>query len=330
MLCPNCNAEVREGAAFCGSCGATIEAAAGATEPMSPPPAAPAPSAGPSPEEIEYQRQMAEYERQKAAYDQAQLAATQAAYQQPEFGAQYAQPAEPPKRRKTGCVIAIVGGLVLLLLACSAVGYFGYRAYKKAADAAIIAPEPEETGDQGDESTGGSALDSYPTAEEAVRAHLSGAGIGDWISQLADEGDGWATYWAGPPNSEFVDEMYVEQNADGSWSVIEVYSIGDAGFGEGGPADEAMVAVWDYLAAVYEDRGMDAQSYTVDPFRSDSASAQESAGGLDYYDVYGYTEEADGTFWVQTTQSWYGEEQGWEYWVVPTEAGYYIADVRPL
>ncbi|MDO8847430.1 MAG: zinc ribbon domain-containing protein [Coriobacteriia bacterium] len=347
MLCPNCQAEVRDGAAFCGSCGATIEqapASAAVTESL-PQPTAPMP--GPDPAaQAAYQAQVAEYERQKAAYEQAQYAQQVAAYeqekvaydqqvagQQAAYGAPVTQ-AAPPKK-KTGLVVAIVIILILLLVGCSVGGFFAYKAWN---DKNNETPGTTDTGttdtDAGDSDTdgtdtdSGNALDSYATADEAVMAQLDASGVGDWVYQLYDEGDGYATYWAGPPNSEFVDEIYLEQNPDGTWSVIEVSGLDFGGDVSGSPADEAMWIVDMHLSYVQSDMGLEAQSLTVDPFRSDAASAAVSGGGFDYYSVDGYTEQSDGSFWVQTTQSWYGSVEGWEYWVVPTEVGYMIADLR--
>jgi len=337
MQCPNCHAEVRDGAAFCGSCGATIEQPSAPSAAAAPPPQPTTPMPAPmvpdqaAYEQAVYAQQMAEYERQKAAYDQAQYAQQQAAYT-----GQYAQqpPAAPPKK-KTGCVVAIVIILILLLIGCSVGGFFAYKALKDKADEALEITTPDtgdaDSGDtgSGESGDGGNLLDSYPTADEAVAAQLASSGVGDWIYQVYDEGDGYATYWAGPPNSEFVDQIYLEQNADGTWSVIEVSSIGYGGDVSGGAtADEAMAVVDEHLSYVMGDMGLEAQSLTIDPFRSDAAAAQVSAGGFDYYTIDGYEEQSDGTFWVQTTQSWYGTVEGWQYYVVPTEAGYRIANIE--
>ena len=321
MQCPNCHAEVRDGAAFCGSCGATIEqppAPAAVTAPLPQPttpmqaPTAPDQAAY---DQAVYAQQMAEYERQKAAYDQAQYA------QQP--------PAAPPKKKKTGLVVAIVIIVILLLVGCGVGVFFAYNALKDNADEVLEITTPD-TGDSGSDDGSENLLDSYATAEEAVRAQLEASGVGDWVYQVYDEGDGYALYWAGPPNSEFVDEIYVEQNADGTWSVTEVSGIEYGGdVSEGSAGEEAMSVVDQHLSYVMSDMGLEAQSLTIDPFRSDAAAAQVSGGGFDYYEIIGYEGQSDGTFWVQTTQSWYGgPAEGWKYYVVPTEAGYRIANIE--
>jgi hypothetical protein len=345
MRCPNCQAEVPDGAAFCGACGASVgQAVAGATEPL---PQPTVPMSGPDADaQAAYEAQMAEYERQKAAYEQAQYAQQmaeyerqKAAYDQQVYAQQQAASgvtAQPRPKKKTGIVIALVVILILLLVGCGVGGFFAYKALKDkgtdipATDTGTGSTEPGDTGTGTDS---GNPLDSYATAEEAVQAQLDASGIGTWVYQLYDEGDGYATYWAGPPNSEYVDEIYLEQNQDGSWSVIEVSSIdygGDVSDDAYDAGSEAMWIVEEHLSYVMADDGLSAQSLTVDPFHSDSASAQVSAGGFDYYTVDSYVEQSDGTFWVQTTQSWYGSEERWEYWVVPTEAGYRIADISYL
>lgn len=350
MLCPNCQAEVREGAAFCGSCGATLAptADAGVTEPL-PQPTTPMPAPDAA-AQAAYQAELAEYERQKAAYEQAQYAQQvadyerqKAAYEQQAYAQQsgayqqagYGAPVAAAPKKKTGLVVGIVIVLIVLLLGCGVGGFFAYKAWSDKNRETPDATDTDtgtDTDTDTDADTGtGNALDSYDTAEEAVIAQLEASGVGDWVYQLTEEGDGYAYYWAGPPNSEFVDEIYLEQNPDGTWSVISVSSIdtgGDTTGESSSAADEAMWVVDLHLWYVQNDMGLEAQSLTVDPFHADSASAQVSAGGLDYYSVDGYTEESDGTFWVQTTQSWYGSVEGWEYWVVPTEAGYMIADIR--
>lgn len=347
MLCPNCQAEVREGAVFCGSCGAAIPPApaAGVTEPL-PQPTTPMPAPDAA-AQAEYEAQVAEYERQKAAYEAAQYEQQvaeyerqKAAYDQQMYAQQagYGAPAPAAPKKKTGLIVGIVIVLIVLLLGCGVGGFFAYKAWSdKKNDTTGITDTNTGDTDAGDTDTAdtdtGNALDSYATAEEAVQAQLDASGVGDWTYQLYDEGDGYATYWAGPPNSEYVDEIYLEQNQDGTWSVIEVNSLdfgGDVSDGSSGSADEAMWIVDLHLSYVQNDMGLEAQSLTVDPFHADSASAQVSGGGFDYYSVDGYTEQSDGSYWVQTTQSWYGSEERWEYWVVPTESGYMIADVRSM
>jgi hypothetical protein len=94
------------------------------------------------------------------------------------------------------------------------------------------------------------------------------------------------------------------------------------------PEDEAASAVYEFMYAVQENRGDDAHALTVDPFASDPASAQMGSGDFISFAVEGLTQQSDGSFWVQTYQEWTWGDEYWEYWVVPTEIGYRIADMR--
>lgn len=331
MLCPNCNAEVREGAVFCGACGADLtQVAAVAADPTVPEP--PVPTA-PLPEPTQPLPPAAP----QPAYDQAayqQPAYDPAAYQQAPQQAYdpgaYPQP-QPPKKRKTGLIIAIVAVVLLVLCGCVIGGIAAFTplfsTMGEVVDEPIIVPEeplvPEEPVA---EPVG------FATADEAVAAELEAEGIGDWVYQIYDEGGGIVVYWAGPPASEWVYEITVWQSEDGSWVVNDIVVLdyaGDVSDGDLSPYDQAIDVVGEHLYAVKEDRGLDAQAFTVDPFRSDPASAQEADGALTSFEVLEPREQSDGSFWVPTIQNWtWGTEQ-WEYWVVPTELGYRIADIRP-
>lgn len=320
MQCPNCQAELRDGAAFCGSCGASIPAQGGVPVSVAPaPPAVPVPPAAPTPT-VAPTAVMPPVVPQSAAqqpgYDPTAYA------QQP--GAAPA-PQGPQKKSKTGCIIAVIAGILFLCLAC---GIGGVVAFRAASDAGVI--EPGDVLVPGtEEPTGEEApVGGFPTAEDAVIAELQDAGYGDWVYQLYDETEDRATYWAGPPASEWVSEIIVVRGSDGTWTVESADAI-EAQGGDVAISDEAAAVVDEHLRAVGEDRGLDAQSYTIDPFRADPASAQVSAGGFESYEITGATEQSDLTVWVQTVQVWYGESQNWEYYVVPTEEGYKISDVRP-
>ena len=159
-----------------------------------------------------------------------------------------------------------------------------------------------------------------------MQALLDEEGLADWVWGLYDESEDAVTYQAGPPASEYDMLATVVRESDGSWSVSAVESIdfGDVML----PTDEALYVVSEHLWAVWEDRGIDAQAFTVDPFRSDPASAMVSAGDFVTFEVTGADGLSDGSFWVKTVQTWsWGTEQ-WEYRVIDTDAGYRIADVR--
>lgn len=303
MLCPKCQAEVPDGAAFCPTCGAPIE--------QPEPPAAGDDFAA---RQAAYEAELAEYQWKRAAYEQ-ELAAQQA----PPATA----PAPQPKKRRTGLVVGIIALVAVLLCACVAGSVLAARALWGSVP--LIGQQHD---DDVDDEIGPDSLPPVPTsAEEALQAQLDADGIGDWVYEIYDEGDGYVVYWAGPPSSEWVTQYRVEQDTDGSWYVGDIADIGAEGVGD--PAGEAEQAVWEYLTAVYEDRGLDAQAWTVPPFSADSASAQISAGGLTDFGLGETYAQEDGSYRVQTTQTWYGATENWQYWVVSTEAGYRIADVQP-
>lgn len=357
MQCPNCQAELREGAAFCATCGAAAPSSVpGATPgptaaeipPPPPPPAPDAPAAAPETpaapapmsdadyaaqqaalaDQQRYERELAEYERQKAAYDQQQTAvmppvAFAPAPAQPP--AAYGQASQLPKKRRTGLIIGLVIGALLL---CSGLGVGGYFAWKAMSDDGGDTPpavtEPDVTEPE--------APQGFGTAEEALVAELEKAGWSDWAYQLYREGETQVTYWAGPPQSEYAEEIVVTKNADGSWSVTEMKPLefgGDVSEGAGNSQDEAVMTVEQFLYAVQDDRGEDAHALTVEPFSNDAASAQVSAGMFETFEVSGAIEQSDGSYWVETIQVWSGAEERWQYLVVATQEGYRIADLQP-
>lgn len=302
MLCPNCQSETTEGAAFCPACGSEL-------------PKEPA-----QPAADDYAAQQARYQAELAAYQW-----QQAAYEQQQYASQPVAPApRQAKKGKGGLVAAIVAIALLLLVGCGVGGVFAMRAWTDKPAETEEVPEATSSADDG---VSIEAAPAAASAEEAMVARLAEEGLSDWVFDVSEEGDGYVIYLAGPPASEYASQYLVEEASDG-WYVTEATAIGFEDV-EAGSDMEAEQVVWEHLICVYEDRGLDAQSFTVDPFHSDSASAQVSAGGLTDYNVVGSLGEPDGSYWVQTTQVWYGSTENWEYWVVPTEAGYRIADVQP-
>ncbi|MEL7668158.1 MAG: zinc-ribbon domain-containing protein [Actinomycetota bacterium] len=364
MRCPNCQNEVREGAVFCGSCGAAIPAAAAAAESAPPQPPAPAPQpvvpqpaayASPQPDaenpgQAEYERQMAEYQRkqaeyeaQKAAYEQyQQQAAGQTAQMPPAVApaaqytqagqvapAGYGQPVPAPKK-KTGLIIGIVVG-VLVLIGALAVG--GLLVARGALEGAL-----EDTGAEVEAPVTDDGSTDVPveaptaagaaTAEEAVRSALAAEGLGDWVQQLYKEDDASAVYWAGPPNSEWVSEVTVLKGADGTWSLGGIEALQFGGDVPMAPADEAVAVVTDFLVAIQEDRADDAHDLTIEPFSLDGASASYSNGQFTAFEILSAEEQSDGSVWVETSETWYGSTATQWYYVVPTEAGYRISNLE--
>ncbi len=355
MQCPNCHNEVREGAVFCGSCGAAIPATPvqpAATTPIAP--AAPQPSqpAATQPMPVaaqsdydrqmaEYQRKQAEYEQQRAAYEQYQqqqaavqpTAAPQPGYAQP---AQYAQPAmvPPAPKKKTGLIVGVIAAVVLAL---GGLAIAGILIARNAIDDAVEdigvefeAPVTEEGEAPATEAPAEtpSQPSGYATAAEAVTAALQADGYGDWVTQLYKEDAGSATYWAGPPYSEWVSEFTVLQQGDGSWVVERVEALQFGGDVPMTPGDEAAAIVTEFLTAVQQDRADDAHALTIEPFSLDAASASYSNGQFTAFEIVSIEEQSDGTAWVQTNETWYGTTDSLWYFVVPTEAGYRISSLE--
>jgi len=355
MRCPNCQAEVRDGAAFCGSCGAAIPqvAPAEATQPTAPmtPPAAAAPAAGPDTgqAQAEYERQMAEYrakqaeyERQKVAYEQQQAPYQQPTQVMPPAQGQpgYAQPGyvqpPPPSKKKTGLVIGIVAAVVVVLIGLVVGGILIARNLADDAiqdlEASIEQPVVgDATGDQAGSDTGDTApaMSSYATADEAVAAALAEDDAGDWVFQIYDESGDTIVYWTGPPNSEWVSEITVQRGPDGSWTVTGAAPLELGGDVPMSAGDEAAYIVLEFLTAVQQNRAEDAHGLTVEPFSLDPASASYSNGELTAFEVLAVEEQSDGTVWVTTSETWYGNIESWSYYVVPTEIGYRISSLEP-
>lgn len=320
MPCEKCQTELPEGAAFCPACGAPAPGEAQPAEPVVTP-------AVTSSADEEYARAQERYEQELAAYQW-----QQAAYQQQQYEQVHAPVAaqSPVKKRKTGLIIGIIALVLFLLLGCGAAAVFGLRAFISGQPEIEVFPEDfgEESGNEDNASSGTS--EGYDTAEDALVAQLEQDGTPDWVYEAVEEADGYVSYIVGPPASEYVLQYFVEQDVDGTWSVTDAMelSYGDIGGDMDGDQAEAESVVWEYLISVYEDRGLDAQTFTVEPFSSDPASAMVSAGGMTEYNVVSSSAETDGSYWVQTTQAWYGSTEQWQYQVVPTEAGYRIADCQ--
>jgi hypothetical protein len=233
--------------------------------------------------------------------------------------------------------------LSLLLLAGSAVGAFllltrDEPASEPTAQQSGSSSDDQQTDTDDSGSSGGDTSGSsgsagtrsdvgYPTAIAAVEADVPA----DWVIDLIADDGASVEFWVGPPNSEYVDAYIVEQLSDGSWVVAEILPIGapDDGGTTFSSQDEAVATVSGFLDAIMEDRPMDAQALTVEPFYSDPASAQYSDG-----DFYGYTFDGvdsyeDGTFRVYVIEEWAWGTEYFAYYVVPTELGYYISEVEP-
>lgn len=327
MNCPNCGAEAQPGQPFCGVCGAQLPAEAAPTVPMAvtPPPADDAAAAA----QAAYERELAEYERQKAAYDQQQAAASQPAYAaQPYAQAPYVQP-QPPKKKKTGLIIAIIIIAVLLLGGCIFGVVFGMRAYTKSSsggveipvstpEAPVVTPIEPET----------PVTEGFPNA---VAAALS-VGESNWAYKVIRDEGAIITLWIGPPNSEWVSEVVVEEVSDGNWVVVDSYAVGGGDVSDGGSSDEdaAATVLADFLTAIQQDRADDAHALTIEPFSLDGASAQYSNGEFKSWEIVESDPQDDGSFWFHVTEQWYDNApEEWAYYLVPTDAGYRISSLEP-
>lgn len=291
MRCPNCEDEIPQGSLFCPSCDSEVAAA--------PSPA----NAARDDHDEAYEQELAAYQAQRAAREQQRQARRR-------------------PQKTSSRALALVVAAVLLLGVVGTGAVLAIRAF---------APGSTKTEDAPESSAPAATLQAqaaaFGTAEEALLDRLAQDGIADWVYEVYEEGEGSVVYITGPPSSEWVSKYTVAQGAGGEWSVTGVTSLAAEGTGEG-TAGDAEKVVWDFLVAVSEDRGKDAQALTADPFRSDAASAQVSEGGLTNFAVTGCVGEGDGTFWVQTTQTWYDSPESWEYWVVPTDGVLRIADVQ--
>lgn len=362
MRCPNCQNEVREGAVFCGSCGAAIPAAAAPVASAPPRPAAPAPAPQPAPVQptaytpapsdapatasgqaeyeqqmAEYQRKQAEYEQQRAAYEQyqqqaagqtAQMPAAAPAVQYQQAGA-YGQSATAPKK-KTGLIIGIAVGAFVLIGALIVGGFFIAKGFvdDPAEEAGSGIEMPVETPETPEAPVEAPTAAGAATAEEAVKEALTAEGFGDWVQQLYKEDDASVVYWAGPPNSEWVSEITVVKGADGTWTLGAIEALQFGGDVAMTPAEEAVAVVTDFLVAVQQDRADDAHDLTIEPFSLDGASASYSNGEFTAFEIGTVEEQSDGTVWVETSETWYGSTATQWYYVVPTEAGYRISNLE--
>jgi len=289
MICPNCGSPVNDGDVFCSNCGAR-------TQPTPP------------------QETPAQYPPQ----------------QQPPVTPPFPSVAPPVATgSKTGLIIAAVIGIVVILAGAIVAGVLLFSGDgddnppPNIADEAPVSTPPTSTPPAGDgEDIETPELIGYLTPEEAVQAETPDG----WVIEWMGDGDGWSEYWVGPPASEFTDVYIVEPQSDGSWLVTDIQPLADQTDSAYG-ADAAIAVVDEWLSAVYEDRGNDAWALTISPFSEDAASSSISSGMLLGWTTDGVDSAEDDTHWVKVTESWeWGDEQ-WQYYVVPTEMGYYISDI---
>ena len=299
MNCPSCGVPTAAGDVFCGNCGAQLgQQAADATQqmPAQQPtqqmpaqPGAPAGAGGPG----------------------------------GPVGPGGAVPPPPPAGGK-GWIIVLV--ILLILALCSCAGMGGWFYYVSQIRDIVEEPtstvEPATTPDP--TTSTAPSTSGYATSAEAVEAELPI----DWVYQLAADTPDLAEYWVGPPASEWDSVYIVERGADGSWTVTEIQSYSE-GFDDQavvGPEGEAQDVVERFLDFIKADQPNDAHALTISPFAEDPASAEYANGNFFTYQVDDVIGQNDGTFWVHTTQEWADGTYYVDYYVVPTEMGYWISE----
>ena len=298
MNCPNCGVPSAAGDVFCGNCGAQLgQQAADATQEM------PA---------------------QQAAQQPTKPTQQMPAQPGGPVGSGGAVPPPPPAGGK-GWIIALAILLVLALCSCAGLGGWFYYVsqIRDVVEEPTSTVEPTATTTPTDTTTPSSS--GYPSAEDAVKAELPV----DWVYQLAADTPDLVEFWVGPPASEWDSVYIVERGTDGSWSVTEVQSY-SAGFDDEavvGPAGEAQGVVEQFLEYIMNDQPNEAHMLAISPFADDPVSAEYANGDFYSYQVDDILEQGDGTFWIHTTQEWADGTRLVDYYVVPTELGYYINDV---
>lgn len=165
MQCPNCHAEVRDGASFCDTCGAPLAAASSTPQAV--------------------------------------------------------VPRAPQPRKSRAWIAVVVLAAAFALVACCGVGaLLALRAYR-GTDVIYDPPLEEETLDAADEGEALTVVAGFEDPEDALIARLTEDGTPEYVYEIATGTDTRVVYRAGPPMSEYMEEIVVERT-DGLWSVTEV------------------------------------------------------------------------------------------------------------
>lgn len=294
--CPRCGAGYNEGDTFCGSCGNDLRVAQRPAVPMPVPPQQPAYPPQPYP-----------------------------AQQQPAYGQ------APAKKKRTGLVIGIVAGVLVLCGACSAAGVVGYLWFipaKNAITKTETSGGPATSADSGAPAASGDATGEAQTGAqtslEALKARLPEG----WVYELTAERPTMKAYRAGPPASEWASAYVVEKGSSG-WTVTseEPYNAAE---GEPAAQDDSKAAadlVKQFRTAIKEGRTSEAQAMTIDPLHSDPASAEYANGEFVSFTIDKTEVVGDGTYWVYDTEKWKTYSAKWKFHVAPTEAGLRINEL---
>ena len=314
MDCAKCGQPVGDADVFCGTCGADLNAqrAAAAQQPTAVMPPPPPPTAPGQPTE-------------------AMPPAPQYAAQQPSPAPGVQPPplptqAAPSKQNKAALWIVLGIVAALLLFSCGSAGVwaFMFGPFKKEPPAPeSVSPLPPSDGAESPAEESIPDVATSATPDEAVRAAIPK----DWVIRKVNESPQQVEYWAGPPNSEFTTVYLVNAQPAGGWLMTESYPL-QAG-GDVQPTDEAKATVEQFLKLIQADKPMEAQALTVEPFRSDGASAEYSNGEFLSFSIDKVEDAGDNTVFVTTTEKWKSSTDRWTYRVVPTEAGMRISELMP-
>lgn len=303
MNCPNCQSPTNPGDTFCGVCGAPLAAA------PPPPPQQPAPQPDP------YQQPMPQqgYAQPDPYQPQPQPDPTQQpqpGYPQPD--PYQPQPPQSPKSKTALIITLVVVGLLLCGCVVAGAAFFLIPQFAKKAEPAQ--PTVETSTAEATESVAPEG--TFPTAQDALSSVLPEG----YVFELATDSPQQKEYWVGPPNSEFEAVVLVNASGDG-WVVGETYPFNGTSEALSPGATAAADTVEKFLTAIKEERPRDAQKLTVNPFRSDPASAQFSDGQFSSFTINAVEDRGDGTYSVTVTEVWTFGAQDGTYTVVDTEQG---------
>ncbi len=240
--------------------------------------------------------------------------------QQPVYAAQqpaYGQQQPPVKKKKTGCIIAVIAVVLVVLIGGCVAAYLIFMPFRQ--EITEIVPTPEVVATEVAPITSG-----FATPEAALESVLET----DWVYKATRTTDERVTFWTGPPNSEYVDEIVVEKGTDGSWTVTDQSTIGGGDVAMTAE-DEAKLVLSEFLDDIKADKADEAHKLTVEPFSYDAASASYSNGEFLSYEILEVDAQADGTFWIHVREVWKNSTDNWGYYMVPTDAGYRISDLKP-
>lgn len=315
MQCQNCGTAGDPGAVFCAKCGTALPAEVAATQPM--------PQTGaPVPPPLPPRQQPVVAAAAPAVELPPMPVSAEPYYPQPGQPLPVASQPQPPlKKKKTGCIIAAVAVVLLFLLGGCIAAVLVFAPFKQEIEEIPVTPAVVTT------ETAPVAA-GFATAEEALVSALESG----WVYKATRTTEERVTYWTGPPNSEYVDEIVVEKGADGSWTVTDQYTIGGGDVpGEASTTaeNEAKTVLSEFLEYIMADNPEAAHKLTIEPFSLDGASAGYSNGEFLSYEIKEAELQDDGAFWIHVEETWKNSTDNWGYYVVPTDAGYRISNLEP-